>query len=201
MALWSNTDANTSVPKFAPSLVSLENTQDNSNLLFSNTTADAFVTGETIGVFGVDTNEQQATTTSKGGHAGWVLRTTGSGGRSGRVHVETLVAMGSMSSDAEDVVYPDYRITITTQPQAANNAAAGSVTFDVTAATVPTGGTLSYQWYVDENGSGTMVSLSGETAATLELDNIATDNLYRVVVSVTGGADVTSSNAALTIDA
>ena len=201
MALWSNTDANTSVPKFAPSLVSLENTQDNSNLLFSNTTADAFVTGETIGVFGVDTNEQQATTTSKGGHAGWVLRTTGSGGRSGRVHVETLVAMGSMSSDAEDVVYPDYRITITSQPQAANNAAAGSVTFDVTAATVPTGGTLSYQWYVDENGSGTMASLSGETAATLELDNIATDNLYRVVVSVTGGADVTSSNAALTIDA
>ena len=31
MALWSNTDANTSVPKFAPSTVNLENTQDNSN--------------------------------------------------------------------------------------------------------------------------------------------------------------------------
>jgi len=201
MALWSNTDANTSVPKFAPSLVSLENTQDNSNLLFGNTTADAFVTGETIGVFGVDTNEQQATSNNAGGHAGWVLRTEGSGGRSGRIHTETLVAMGSMSSDAEDVVYPDYTISITSQPQAANNAAAGSVTFDVTAETVPTGGTLSYQWSVDENGSGTMVALTGETAATLSLDNIATANLYRVVVSVTGGNDVTSANAALTIDA
>jgi len=200
MALWSNTDANTSVPKFAPSLVSLENTQDNSNLLFGNTTADAFVTGETIGVFGVDTNEQQATSNNAGGHAGWVLRTEGSGGRAGRIHTETLVAMGSMSSDAEDVVYPDYTISITSQPQAANNAAAGSVTFDVTAETVPTGGTLSYQWSVDENGSGTMVALSGETAATLSLDNIATANLYRVVVSVTGGNDVTSANAALTID-
>jgi hypothetical protein len=201
MALWSNTDANTSVPKFAPSLVSLENTQDNSNLLFGNTTADAFVTGETIGVFGVDTNEQQATSNNAGGHAGWVLRTEGSGGRAGRVHTETLVAMGSMSSDAEDVVYPDYTISITSQPQAANNAAAGSVTFDVTAVTVPTGGSLSYQWSVDENGSETMVELTGETAATLSLDNIATDNLYRVVVSVTGGNDVTSANAALTIDA
>lgn len=201
MALWSNTDANTSVPKFAPSLVSLENTQDNSNLLFGNTTADAFVTGETIGVFGVDTNEQQATSNNAGGHAGWVLRTEGSGGRAGRIHTETLVAMGSMSSDAEDVVYPDYTISITSQPQPANNAVAGSVTFDVTAETVPTGGTLSYQWSVDENGSGTMVALSGETAATLELDNIATANLYRVVVSVTGGNDVTSANAALTIDA
>jgi hypothetical protein len=201
MALWSNTDANTSVPKFAPSLVSLENTQDNSNLLFGNTTADAFVTGETIGVFGVDTNEQQATSNNAGGHAGWVLRTEGSGGRAGRIHTETLVAMGSMSSDAEDVVYPDYTISITSQPQAANNAAAGSVTFEVSAVTVPSGGTLSYQWSVDENESGTMVELTGETAATLSLDNIATDNLYRVVVSVTGGNDVTSSNAALTIDA
>jgi len=201
MALWSNTDANTSVPKFAPSLVSLENTQDNSNLLFGNTTADAFVTGETIGVFGVDTNEQQATSNNAGGHAGWVLRTEGSGGRAGRIHTETLVAMGSLTSDAEDVVYPDYSITITSQPQAANNAAAGSVTFEVSAVTVPSGGTLSYQWSVDENESGTMVELTGETAATLSLDNIATDNLYRVVVSVTGGNDVTSSNAALTIDA
>lgn len=201
MALWSNTDANTSVPKFAPSLVSLENTQDNSNLLFGNTTADAFVTGETIGVFGVDTNEQQATSNNAGGHAGWVLRTEGSGGRAGRIHTETLVAMGSMSSDAEDVVYPDYTISITSQPQAANNAAAGSVTFEVSAVTVPAGGSLSYQWSVDENGSETMVELTGETAATLSLDNIATDNLYRVVVSVTGGNDVTSSNAALTIDA
>jgi hypothetical protein len=31
-------------------------------------------------------------------HAGWVLRTEGTGGRAGRVHMETLVAMGSLGA-------------------------------------------------------------------------------------------------------
>ena len=35
-------------------------------------------------------------------HAGWVVRTAGTGGRAGRVQYETLVAMGSMSSDGSD---------------------------------------------------------------------------------------------------
>ena len=41
------------------------------------------------------------------GHAGWVLRTVGTGGRAGRVQEETLVAMGSMSGDAEDTIMKD----------------------------------------------------------------------------------------------
>jgi hypothetical protein len=52
-------------------------------------------------------------------HAGWVLRTEGSGGRAGRVQYETLVAMGSLGAqtaaygtpalvaDAEDAQLPD----------------------------------------------------------------------------------------------
>jgi hypothetical protein len=40
-------------------------------------------------------------------HAGWVLRTVGSGGRAGRVQYETLVAMGSLTGDAEDTVMKD----------------------------------------------------------------------------------------------
>ena len=80
MALWSNTDANTSVPKFAPSLVNLENTQTNSNLLYANTQTGAFITGSAVGVFGVDTTEQNVAANPKGGHAGWVLRETGMGG-------------------------------------------------------------------------------------------------------------------------
>jgi hypothetical protein len=40
-------------------------------------------------------------------HAGWVIRTVGSGGRAGRVQYETLVAMGSMTQDGEDTVFPD----------------------------------------------------------------------------------------------
>ena len=197
MALWSNTDANTSAPKFAPA--SGLGVAANGDLLFSNTTQDVFVSGAAIGVFGVDTTEQQATTTAKGGHAGWVLRKVGSGGRAGRVQVETLVAMGSMSGDDEDVAYPDYRIEILTQPQNTANTVGGNVSFSVVAETIPTGGTLSYQWSVDPNGSQAFTTLSGATNSTLSLTNIATANLYRVVVSVTGGNSVTSSNAALTI--
>lgn len=39
---------------------------------------------------------------SFGAHAGWNLRTVGTGGRAGRVTYETLVAMGSMTGDASD---------------------------------------------------------------------------------------------------
>lgn len=46
-------------------------------------------------------------TNRPGLHAGWVIRTVGSGGRAGRVQYETLVAMGSMTGDAEDVVFKD----------------------------------------------------------------------------------------------
>ena len=42
-------------------------------------------------------------------HAGWVKRTVGTGGRAGRVQYETLVAMGSISSDdnTDDTEFPD----------------------------------------------------------------------------------------------
>jgi len=40
-------------------------------------------------------------------HAGWVKRTVGTGGRAGRVQMETLVAMGSIANDAEDQVFKD----------------------------------------------------------------------------------------------
>jgi hypothetical protein len=45
-------------------------------------------------------------------HAGWVLRTAGTGGRAGRVQTETLIAMGSMTGDGsasanDDTTYAD----------------------------------------------------------------------------------------------
>ena len=63
------------------------------------TSADAAAT------FGVDTTE--AGVTPQIAAAGWVLQTTGSGGRSGRVSYETLVAMRSIAGDAEDTAFPD----------------------------------------------------------------------------------------------
>jgi hypothetical protein len=48
-------------------------------------------------------------TTGKGiAHAGWNVRTAGSGGRAGRVQYETLVAMSSITGDAsDDTVLPE----------------------------------------------------------------------------------------------
>lgn len=42
-----------------------------------------------------------------GFHSGYVLRKVGTGGRAGRVHYETLVASGSITGDAEDLIFKD----------------------------------------------------------------------------------------------
>jgi len=63
--------------------------------------------GDPTKVFGVDTTEQGVGTT-KTAHAGWVRRVAGSGGRSGRVQTEVLVAMSSISGDqADDTEFAD----------------------------------------------------------------------------------------------
>jgi hypothetical protein len=184
MSLWSNTDANTSVPKFAPSTVKLQNTQSNVDVIYDNTQMSLVQTNKGVGIFGVDATEQGVAANPKGGHAGWNLVTLGAGpivsitansgayspdgnvylsfsgggkgtlaanaqisvnatsklilainvltpglytsapsatatnanasftitmgGRAGRVHRETLVAMGSMTSDGnDDTIFAD----------------------------------------------------------------------------------------------
>jgi hypothetical protein len=100
MALWSNTDANTSAPKFGQ-ITPAFGSSANGLQLYANTQTSAFITGANVGVFGVDTTEQRVslTTANKAAHSGWVLRTAGTGGRAGRVKTEVLVAMGSMTGD------------------------------------------------------------------------------------------------------
>jgi hypothetical protein len=61
-----------------------------SGKLFNNATADNLITGITRGLFNYAAGEFPA-----GSHQGWVLKTTGSGGRSGRVTGETLVCLSS----------------------------------------------------------------------------------------------------------
>ena len=75
MALWSNTDANTSAPIFTPAQVNLAPTATNRDLLYANTTADVFTTGETIGLFGVSADE----TVGTGNVASISIVTAGSG--------------------------------------------------------------------------------------------------------------------------
>ena len=102
MALWSNTDANTSAPKFVTSYLKVSQSSANVNLAYGNTTTSAFITNANVGIFGVDTNEMANTSASNKAshpaHAGWVLRTAGTGGRAGRVQTEVLVALANTSA-------------------------------------------------------------------------------------------------------
>lgn len=79
MALWSNSDANTSAPVFP--VAAGYGVSANGFTMYNNTSVSSFVTGEAMGVFGVDPAET-ANTTAEGPyvtHAGWTLRHAGSG--------------------------------------------------------------------------------------------------------------------------
>lgn len=69
---------------------------------YNQATVGATVSGNGISSAAVTVNLDGQDGTNKGGHAGWVIRTEGSGGRAGRVQIETLVAMGSMTGDGPD---------------------------------------------------------------------------------------------------
>lgn len=209
MSQWGKTDVASNSVIWAPTSVKQSPTRANANTLFGNTSANGYGTGETIGMFGVDTNEvtaERAARQARPAHAGWVLRTEGSGGRAGRVTQEVLVAMGSMGNDAEDAIYQDYLVTITSQPSAdsANSAANETASFVIAATTTPAGGSLSYQWQGNSSGSFANLSngggIGGATTTTLTLDaNTVAAQHVRVLVGVTGGNTVTSSAAAYTV--
>lgn len=111
MAQWGNTDDAANSVFWAVSQFNKTANTTNQTALFGNTTADAFVSGITVGQYAVDTTETPLANGGGISHAGWVLRTEGSGGRNGRIFHETLVAMGSVASDsantAEDIRFPD----------------------------------------------------------------------------------------------
>lgn len=115
MALWSNTDANTSAPKFGQ-ITPAFGSSANGLQLYANTQSSAFVAGANVGIFGVDTSEMANTAAtskaSRPAHAGWVLRKAGTGNRADRIQTEVLIAMGSMTGDGsatanDDPVFQD----------------------------------------------------------------------------------------------
>jgi hypothetical protein len=95
MASWGKADAYTAAPLWALASVNKAPTSANmgsagSGKLFNNATAGNLITGITRGLFNYAAGEFPA-----GSHQGWVLKTTGSSGRSGRVTGETLVCLTS----------------------------------------------------------------------------------------------------------
>jgi hypothetical protein len=108
MAQWGNTDDAANSVIWANTTL---NVAKNQTELFNNLTEDDVITDATVGVFGVSTDEMANTTgeSSKVPHAGWVLRTEGTGGRAGRVSYEVLVASSSITGDSatDDTELPE----------------------------------------------------------------------------------------------
>lgn len=203
MSQWKNTDAAANSVIWAAAQLKVTPNTANRDALYGNTTANAFVEGATVAMVAVDANEVAATPDIA--HTGWVLRTVGSGGRAGRVQYEVLVAGGITSDGSDDTLVPDYSIVISSQPANATvNAAsttANQATFTVTADTRPSGGTITYLWQAN-TGSGFVnaaAGTTGNTTATLTVNANTFTNAssFRVVMSVSGGANVTSQSALL----
>jgi hypothetical protein len=177
MALWSNTDAEASKPKYL-------NAADKAATL------------------GVDVAEAQLKANKDKGvqHPGWVKTTTYTDAQGNtRNKTETLVAMSSITGD-NDTIDPDPVITIGTQPANLTVVDGEPAQFTV-AATATRGATLSYLWQVSTDGT-TWTNLPAATSATLAFPEVvlADDgNQYRVIVSATGATSVTSSVATLTV--
>jgi hypothetical protein len=221
MPAWGNYDNAANTPLWSTAAVKVAPTTANTANLFQNTTVgyweDALPNGGdrlanvAIGVFGVDANE--ADVNNQGAHTGWVLRTVGTGGRAGRVMQEVLVAMNTMQTDGDSPVYPDAKITISSQPASntANTVLGNTATFRVTASITEgnTAAPLTYQWYAANgisntystvsNGTPANTTYTGATSATLVVTPTFTDAdnwYYRVVVSATGTEATANSTPA-----
>ena len=224
MSSWGNNDNAANAPYWAVNstivnaadvkAVAAAPTAANVALLYANTQANAYTAGETIGLFAVDTQEASA---SNRVHSGWVLRTTGSGGRAGRVQEEVLVALSGMSADSVDgdaQTYANVTITLSGPSDAsvvANASYANLVSFSVTPTLDGnTAATLTYQWQYNA-GAGwanipantVPIQYNGATSATLFARPGTTANtgtVYRVTVTAADqGVSATSSNATITI--
>ena len=96
MSSHTNKDEAAGAPLWATAAIRKETSTANRTDLFNDTTADNFITGVTMGLFNYKDSETAA---NKVAHAGWNLKTTGSGNRAGRVSHECLIALTN-SQDA-----------------------------------------------------------------------------------------------------
>ena len=222
MSSWGNNDNAANAPYWAVNstivnaadvkAVAAEPTAANVALLYANTQANAYTTGETIGLFGVNAEESS---TANRVHTGWVLRTTGSGGRAGRVQEEVLVALSSMNgTDGDAQTYANVSISLS-GPSNGSVISEGSYANVVSFSVTPTldgntSATLTYQWQY--NNAGTWANIpantapirwAGATTSTLQARPATTANngtVLRVVVTAADqGVTATSANATLTV--
>jgi hypothetical protein len=170
-------------------------------------------------VYGIDRVEINAPE-NKGrgiGHTGWVHHTSyvNTQGTT-RNHSEVLVAMSknfnanatgvlNFADAADDAVAVDYYLVVNTQPSNASNTAGNAVVFTAAAASIPSGASLSYQWFESTDGE-TFAAVndggdySGNTTASLTIANVSNvdGNSFRVTVSTSEtGVDSVNSDTAI----
>lgn len=198
MALYGNTDSNANKTK-------VEATRGN---------GPASASGDMTVVFVDATEADLAENKARGitGPGWWNFHTYTQSGVT-RTKAEFLAVISnpeanSAESQADDAIAADRGITIGTQPADVSVAAPAATTFAVVATLRgAAGGTATYQWEISTDSGANWASVanagvySDATTATLAIsDSSGLDgNQYRVVVSATGAADVTSSAATLTV--
>lgn len=206
MPQWGRNDNAANSVLWAPAQLNKAPTRTIANTLYGNTTSGGFITGRTDSMVGAD--DAEAVANPGLAHAGWHLKTTGSGGRAGRVIYETLVAMSSMTGDGDSGTLVDFIIRILTQPVDTDITDGEDGTIDVVADTLPAGQTITYQWQIDATANGDWQDLSDATfysnTDTTQLYITAANStidgaLFRVVLSGSDAANVTSDPAALTV--
>jgi len=140
----------------------------------------------------------------------WSYYTYTDGGGNVRHKAEMLVTiagpdLNTNETQADDAIAADFGINIDSQPPAASVTTGDPAQFIVGAASRPAGGTLSFQWQEDQGSGFANVTdsgvYSGATTNTLDISDATGFDTYqyRVIVSVVGGADVTSDAALLTV--
>lgn len=184
MALWNNTDETASKPKYL-------------------NTADKAAT------VGVDVSEAKTTANKAKGlnTPGWVKYSTYTDAQGNTRHKsEVLVAMTSMTLDAEDTVAADLVITIGTQPVNTSVTAPATATFTVVA-TANSTEAVTYQWQKAESTANTVFAdITGATSASYTTGVTAVaagagatnGDVYRVVVTC-AGVSTTSNAVTLTV--
>lgn len=169
--------------------------------------AGSDLTTQSIGkVFGVDVAEA----TANNEIPGWVYTNVYTDMHGNiRRKSEVLCTLATITTDAEDTVYPDVKIVIGTQPSNATVGAGNTASFTVVATTLPTGGTVNYRWQRAANSIAAFVDLTNATTyantttPVLAIANSSvavSGSVYRVQMSSTGqSANTVSANATLTI--
>jgi hypothetical protein len=109
-----------------------------------------------------------------------------------------LFGAGAGTDADDDNVLADYLLVFTQQPVNRSNTAGNSVVFTAVADSIPSGATLTYQWFRRDNANSTTfvavlnsAGISGNTTNTLTITNVSNvaGNIFRLTVFGDGGAD------------